>query len=204
MGKDDTRVFETSAWHLHFTRWYTNRVSKSLRLELASVRYRLFASALERAYLLAVSTSPTVHEDNTRTIDAVTRPYTFVLRDKVRRNHLATATPTVRRKRKSDTTKSRSPRSPVTISGSGCAIAQRTHETDTGSVIDTSVFHDRTPPALEPWIPGPEHDEEYSVYSREWSPTRLGSKDTFDESIRTSAVILANAFRGASSLLIDL
>ena len=188
---------------LHFTRWYTNRVSKVLRIELTPVRYRLFASALERVYPLAVSTSPKIHEDNTRTVDTVTGPYAFILRDKARRNHLSTATPTVRGG-KTDPTKSRSPRSLVTISGPSCSSTQWAHDTDASSAIATSSVRERAPLELEPGIPGTEPDEEYSVYSRERSPTRLGTKDTFGESIKTSVVLLANEFRGTSSLLIGL
>ena len=189
---------------LHFTRWYANRISKVLHIELTPVRYRLFTMAPEGVYLLAVSTSPQIHEDNTKTIEAATRPYTFIIRDKARRAHLSMTTPTVRMQRKTATTRPRSPRSLVTISASSCPSAQLTQDTDSCIATYMSVSQERTPLTIEPEFPPPEPEDEYSVYSREQSPARLGAKNTFGEHIKTSVVNLANEFRGTSPLPIGM
>ena len=153
---------------LHFTRWCTNRVSKVLHIELTPSRYRPFSSALARVYLLAACTSPQLHEQaRTKTIDAVTRPYALILRDRVARTRLPAATPTVRRKRKENTKKSRSPRSLVTFSGSSCSSTQRTYDTQSCSVRETCFSNDPPPAVAETQIPGTEPDDAYSVYSRE-------------------------------------
>ena len=50
-------------------------------------------------------------------------------------------------------------------------------------------------------IPDPVDEEDSSVFTREQSPARLGTKTTFCESVKTSALNLASKFRESATLL---
>ena len=115
--------------HLHFTHRYSNNVSMVLNLELTPARYGLPTSALERLYLLAVSTAREIRDYRSRTIEAVARHYTFIARDKLRKNLLSNAKTHGVRKRKNESTIPRSPRSCVAISGPNCSSTQLTQNT---------------------------------------------------------------------------
>ena len=155
-------------------------------------------------YLLAVSTAPGSREGPKTTPDAVTQPYTFIVRGNVRRNLLSNVNTSVRRKRKNEDTRPRSPRSFVTVSGSRCSSTQRTQDTDYGIVPELSASQGRSPCYVNDDISQPEIDEKYSMFSREPSPPRLGAKDTFGASFKKSALLLASEFRETSPLLIGM
>ena len=113
------------------TRRYTKTVGTAIRLEITPTRYPDFTSAIERARALAKRTAPQIVERGSGAVlDMVTRPTTFIHRDRMARTYLANAPSTVMRKRKSHSRKSRSPRSMGTFSDNshtGTHSASDTH-----------------------------------------------------------------------------
>ena len=99
-------------------KWYMKSASRVITLEITPTRYPSFAAALERVHTLAIRTAPMLDgNNNSSVIDMVTRPTSFVLRDRLQRDSLANAAKRPRRKRNRSTQKPRSPRSMVTLSG---------------------------------------------------------------------------------------
>ena len=137
-------------------------------------------------------------------IDMIAQPTAFVLRDRMIRPTLANAPTVAKRKHKTNTRKSRSPRSMVTISGTSYASAYNTFSTCERSEPATCLTNKQPPPTIEHAIPDREVEDGYSVFARENPPTRLGPGDTFGETVKSSVLTLATEFRETSTLLTGL
>ena len=92
----------------------------------------------------------------------------------------------------------------VTLSGTSYTSTQPKHDGSQPSEYDQLSVIPISSDQFKQVIPDPENDDESSVFAREKSPTRLGHKDTFGESVKTSVLKLANEFRENSTLLIGL
>ena len=82
------------------TMWYTKNVSRAIRLEITPTRYPACVAAVERVHALAKRKAPQVAErESDAVIDMVTRPTTFIIRDRMTRTSLSNAPTDVRGKR---------------------------------------------------------------------------------------------------------
>ena len=179
-----------------FQKWYAERLSVALTIDVTQPCCTPFANAMNRVHALAVRgvNQLRIPEEGERHLQ-YTRPLPTVLRESMIRTRNSNSNDTHKRRVREPTRTAKSPRTSYTFHSSEPSIS--------GGSTSCEFFAEstRSHEFSQPLSQTVDQSEDGSLMSREPTPTKLGSRNTFDETLKTEVLKLAHEFAEVSSLL---
>ena len=182
----------------NFQTWYTERLNVTLPIDVSPTRYKACNNAMNRVRAPAVRYLNKLRiPQEDEVVAHVTRPSPLVLRERLARVENATYADVRKRKSKTSDMSAKSPRAAYAFHSTEPSLSSDAESRDfhwDSSQSQEAMSQNTTPHTADA-------SDDGSVVARERSPTKLGPRNTFDETLKAEVLDIVNEFTESPSLL---